>query len=153
MNKEQLTLEQKATYFPYGVRGIKEDTGEIYELTSLTLKNETWTPILFGDATNKPCKIALRPLSQLTEEIEHNGEKFVPIEKFKCINEYLSYQSPNEDCPDAPKEWCFNNHNRTSIEKMIKILSMLYSWKFDVKNLIEKKLAIDVTKLETNPYK
>lgn len=25
----------------------------------------------------------LRPLSQLTEEIEHNGERFVPIEKLK----------------------------------------------------------------------
>lgn len=80
----------------------------------------------------------LHPLSDLTKEIEHKGEKFVPIERIKESQHHLFF--------------------RTDIEKPIDELQFsevmkLVEWYFDIAGLIEKGEAIDVNTLPENPYK
>jgi len=75
--KKELTIEHLAAYLPYGVSTVGRSFLPPHDpevkkrngLTLLTMPND--------------CKLLLRPLSQLTETIEHGGEMFVPIEYFE----------------------------------------------------------------------
>lgn len=97
-------------------------------------------------------KPILRPLSDLTKEIEHNGEKFIAFyhKEFEIelrtevktgffdsmyIEEKLSIISES-------------NKVNTVFEKSISILNKLFEWHFDVFGLIEKDLAIDINALD-----
>jgi len=86
----KLELKYLANYLPYGLK-VKSKSA-VWDLRTLTLSmvgslertnkrhiyHESW---LIEDTNFKPI---LRPLSDLTKEIEHNGEKFVPlVELFK----------------------------------------------------------------------
>jgi len=78
--------------------------------------------------------IIARPLSDLTKEIEVNGEKFVPQDKL----------------PHLDLKWLINSDNlilKTNYEDVLKLLS----WHFDIYNLIENGLAIDVNTLSPSP--
>ena len=83
-------------------------------------------------------RLILHPLSDLTKEIEHNGEKFVPMKKIAIYNpnnvEYLI------ECVV------------TGLGEYI-VLRQLIKWHFDIADLITKGEAIDVNALEVNPYK
>lgn len=87
--------------------------------------------------------IIKHPLSDLTKEIEHNGEKFVPIEKLECegvdlgtgilgiqIDKFTGYDFI----------WL--------IDIQTEIIEKLYEWHFDLHSLIEKGLAIDINTLK-----
>lgn len=85
-------------------------------------------------------KPILRPLSDLDEEIEHNGEKFVPYDKLKTV---VSSEQWVKICETINEP------------KYIKIFDMphwwvnlLYAWHFDIFGLIEKGLAKDINTLE-----
>ena len=80
----------------------------------------------------------LRPLSDLTKEIEHNGETFIPIERIGI------YNPNNVDC-------LINQILSEFVE--FSIMETLVRWHFDVVDLISKGEAIDVNTLEKNPYK
>ena len=84
----QITIEELSAYLPYNVQVKEEYLCVIYNETVIenyTLDIEN-LGFIFG---NKNRKLLLRPLSQLTTEIEVNGEKFVPIlELYKLSNEY-----------------------------------------------------------------
>jgi hypothetical protein len=69
--KDQLTLEHLAPYLPYGLK-ILNGWGDIKKLNYSYLDDE-------NNGFINHVKPILRPLSDLTEEIEHNGVKFVPI--------------------------------------------------------------------------
>lgn len=101
-------------------------------LDELTISNgEYQYDVLFQDV-----KLIARPLSDLTKEIEHNGEKFVPqdildethISHWSYVNiKYLD----SKMLQDAPF-W---------------FTQKLIEWHFDVHGLIERKLAIDLNTL------
>lgn len=99
------------------------------ELESLSLNNlHLFKPIL-------------HPLSDLTKEIEHNGEKFVPIHWF---DENFDH---NEAFPLVL-------NSRGIVEmKHWNEFQKLFEWHFDIFGLIENYLAIDVNSLDVNPYK
>jgi len=79
------------------------------------------------------CNPVLRSLSDLTKEVEHGGENFVPIEKLGYwIGMYLD-----------------TSYTELCLEDALKLIE----WHFDIAGLIEKGEAIDVNALETNPYK
>lgn len=92
-------------------------------------------------------KIVAHPLSSLTKPIQHNGEEFVPLDKFYEIL----------DCRTAINE----NDVRIDIDTIIKhgievdtdwiYVKKFYEWKFVVD--IPEHLWIDVNTLEVNPYK
>lgn len=76
-------------------------------------------------------KLLLRPLSDLTKEIEHNGEKFVPCEFFVIsVENMLKKSDVDLDC--IP----YN------------VIKKLLEWNFDIFGLIPHGLAIDINTLK-----
>lgn len=134
-----MKLENLAPYLPYklkmksphgfrpngkestGVSGIVFLTGDLYaDIENNTFKREKFIPIL--------CL-----LSDLTKEIEHNGEKFVPCDKLHLRAEDMA-SFLNKDLWIG--KWL-------SYEDIIKLLE----WHFDVFGLIKKGEAIDINTL------
>lgn len=72
----------------------------------------------------------LRPMSDLTKEITHRGEKFVPILALDKLN-------------------CFPI---SDTDKALRYYDKLNEWMFDYRGLISAGLAIDVNTLPENPY-
>lgn len=97
-------------------------------------EGELTLPYLADPTGVKPILI---PLSKLTEEIEHEGKKFVPIEKLKNngnnINNEADYWTTLEllqrggYCGQLPL-W---------------IIEYLLQWHFDIFGLIQEKSAIE----------
>ena len=73
------------------------------------------------------CKPLLRPLSSLTEEIEHNGERFVPIEELQLQNIKI-IEITNANVELLPY-W--------AVQK-------LHEWHFDIHGLIDRNLALPI---------
>lgn len=126
------------------------------------------------DCEINDCMPILRPLD-LTKEIEHGGEKFVPIVELAKISglspRKISAVSNNKVICDAKgwrsfSEFSFNNNSfnianfrhgdllymNWNIDQMMLFQELIY-WHFDIYNLISKNQAIDINTLETNPYK
>lgn len=76
-------------------------------------------------------KPLLRSLSDLTKEIEHNGEKFVPMNRAIFLG--------------CRPEWLINDLRDTM---SYKIYEWLIEHHFDVFGLIENNLAIDINTLK-----
>ena len=90
-----LTLEHLAPYITYGIRAIVGETER--NITAVSVDS----PFVFVSAWKgsrekemvsiEDIKPILRPLSDLTKEIEHNGERFIPIiELYKKSSEYYN---------------------------------------------------------------
>lgn len=139
----KLELKHLASYLPYGLNIGSFDN----VLTCIDVDSNTvWTK--FRGHLNNQYKIEdvkpiLHPLSDLTKEIEINGEKFVPIRKleelFPCVEFYnddeLSYLFSDTDC---------RGEFFHSIELILtlEISNKLFEWHFDVFNLRENDLCI-----------
>src|SRR5690606_40023696 len=131
--EKNLTIAHIAPYLPYGLQYKSLMNGSINELRDLSVEAELtdWMrPIL-------------RPLSQLTEEIEHNGERFVPIDR---INGRLRSKIPR----NIEVNQSVNNQNVffvltewISFEQLYELFNMLFEWHFDVFGLIDSGLAIE----------
>lgn len=149
-----MELKHLATYLPYGLKFYDEVSEKTFDALSFITK-----PIqdylnymgsidqLLKDEKLKPI---LRPLSDLTSKIEHNGERFVPIEYFEI-----------GDDDKYPYE--FDNGNIKLIQKLktikkystyfdisflpFEVVRQLIEWHFDVFGLIEKGEAIDINTL------
>ena len=93
----------------------------------------------FGDYIDvKRCKLILRPLSDLTNEIDVNGEKFVPYDNLK--SEYTTIIAFS-DAINKVKESRINEVRYGFIQKLLE-------WHFDVFWLIEQGLAVDYNSLQ-----
>ena len=152
MSTTKLELKHLAPYLPYGLKvkvitksghldnvaldligaaiRKEEHYGDIWKANVEDFGITAWYPL--GDV-----KPILRPLSDLTKEIEHNGERFVPIQR-------LGYDkvTPSpitrllDDLKNRPKllpYWLFEK---------------LFEWHFDVFGLIEAGLAIDINTID-----
>lgn len=103
-------------------------------------------------------KPILRPFSDLTKEIEHNAERFVPIERLFELA-YPSHKFENYYTKKVPN-WVSCSHVNTAAEfyyyhndfaeNSYETVQQLISWHFDVFRLIDKGLAIDVNSLTVN---
>jgi hypothetical protein len=130
--KEQLELKHIAPYLPYGITiYFENEKGDTWKKTLAMHCSESRNEFAYHliDEENN-WKPLLRPLSDLTKEIEHNGEKFVPNEKLNWdegnVNHFI--QRDSQDYVDyiiRPFE-----HRQ------------LCEWHFDVFGLIDKGLAI-----------
>tara|TARA_R110000803_G_C11885991_1_gene310365 strand:+ start:427 stop:813 length:387 start_codon:yes stop_codon:yes gene_type:complete len=126
----KLELKHLAPYLTYGLKCKsttilfgEEDNG-IYEMSLISMRG-----VLKG--TGKPI---LRPLSDLTKEIEVNGNLFIPNHHplFKIfINADMDWFMDN--CP------FFVDY--VQVQKLLE-------WHFDIFGLIDKELAIDINTLE-----
>lgn len=137
-NHMKLELKHLVPYLPYGLKlywnddksitgiGFESETdySNVYELYPLATINF----IINREPQDLGFKLLLRPLSDLTKQIEHNGEKFVPTEQILTIFgvTFLELQvlEPRE-LPYEVVRWMHEHH-------------------FDTEGLIEAGLAIDL---------
>lgn len=89
-------------------------------------------------------KLVLRKISDLTKEIEHNGEKFVPIEKF-CEIEDCRTEINIRDTQWGIKEIAKNG---VQYDSDFGVVQQLFEWHFDCFNLLEQGLAIDINTIK-----
>jgi|SRR5690606_14837265 len=150
--EDKIKLHEICGYLPYGLNFISEMDKPYEEYGG----QPKWTCIgittIFKDycfitrENNDAYSISLskpllRPLSDLTKEIEHNGERFVPIVKLL-------------------QEYCFDTNQMTEqeineyAESMIEIdmsymtAQMLMEWHFDIHGLIDRNLALNINDYE-----
>ena len=85
----------------------------------------------------------LHPLERLTQEIEHNGERFVP--KDRMYNHWLNI--PNfglvEDTKVGRKLFDMVSSVPPSSYPYY-MIQMMYEWKFDIHGLIDRGLALPI---------
>lgn len=137
---KELELKHLAGYLPYGLKGIstEENLGiEIVKGFSTYGKNDTINMITNVDDIDLIMfKPILYPLSDLTKEIEVNGEKFVPKEVLDETH---------------VSNWSYGNIKNVNTEMLQEApfwwTTKLYEWHFDIHGLIEKGLAIDINTL------
>lgn len=155
----KLELKHLAPYLPYSLKiqftQIDDDgiggIGELYKIeTGKSEKRlfEIDPTIIVGDyelyILEDDIKPILRPLSDLTKEIEVNGEKFVPYDYF--------YDDSENDWFDG-NVW-MNYMFEGNIEKSdfdfipYYIIQKLFEWHFDVFELIENRLAVDINTIK-----
>ena len=89
----------------------------------------------------------LRPLTDLTKEIEHKGEKFIPIVE-------LLKNSSFDTSKMSEKEIMSFVEVYSTIDLIaLNDLPLYLQWHFDLFGGIESGEAIDVNTLDINPYK
>ncbi|MBS9774748.1 MAG: hypothetical protein KGV59_06290 [Tenacibaculum sp.] len=141
---KQLTIKEIASYLPYKVECIHSNNktyriagAEVNYVTLQHLKDEVYN---IGTVFRyEEIKLRLRDLSNLTKEIEYNGEKFIPIEKLKedlwrdwcdSFDEYLEF------IHDA------NYGTYAILQGSYRIIQKLLEWHFDIFNLRKDNLCV-----------
>ena len=137
MEKQELK-EVLMPYLPYRLN-IKNKIGKIVELTLSDAPYHFKTEF----------KPILRPLSDLTKEIEHNGEKFVPYYQLKVLGlvktASLRFETIILELDRNRIFYIPDYHDFFQLP--YQVVQKLISWHFDVFGLIEKGLAIDINNL------
>lgn len=147
LDKPMLTTVFLAPYLPYGLKG-NYLLSDVVPDAKYELRNKLLTTDNF-DFFLKYATPILRPLSDLTKEIEHKGNKFIPLE---ILNNMLFTKHSKLEYYDS--EYCEGAILFTTNISGFNLLSMnekihkLYEWHFDVNKLIEKGLAISIHDVE-----
>ena len=133
-----LELKDICGYLPYGL--MQKHYNDVCSFTIATqscMGKDVFheMPIRFG-------KPILRPMSDLTEEITHRGEKFVPLDVFNDRGHFIEFDVAGllytvGGCMDS--DW-------------LMVFDKLNECMFDYRGLISAGLAIDVNTLPENPY-
>jgi hypothetical protein len=146
--ENKLELKHLAPYLPYGLRllahneelkltGITPHCGDI-KLSLLTINSgiEYWCYIEYAKPT-------LRPLSDLNEEITHNGKTFKPyVELLRASNFDVDNMHQQE-----LNRFKWNTQDHIEIKSYYE-MELIFEWHFDVFGLIKKGLAIDVKEVK-----
>lgn len=146
-----MELKHWAAYLPYGLKLQVIDTGTVFELKDFFIKNKE-IRIAYGKSLP-----ILRHISDLTKEIEHNGEKFVPLENLKSDFDYrydsiepnlrfdaktISFIYDYESDFSYDGGYTFQNVEGATCRETYFMIQKLLEWHFDVFGLIEKGEAI-----------
>jgi hypothetical protein len=132
---ERLQLKHLAPYLPYELKVLFEYRPS-FKCDPNYFKTELLRPLNLSCVCDKTysvisAKPILRPLSDLTKEIEVNGEKFVPLD---VLADLFGHGCLDFDLTDV-------------LNQPYKQMQKILEWHFDVFGLIEKRLAVDVNKL------
>lgn len=141
--ENKITLNQLSPYLPYGLKVSKIHT--LHTEPGIGNINQIIRAVNKGMNQYKPI---LRPLSDLTKEITHNGETFVPID-------YIN----GEFAGKIPRKFEVNQTIRNpnifftladwiSFKELHELFELLFSWYFDVFGLIDKNLAININEVK-----
>jgi len=140
MAQIKITNAELKMYLGTDLKGL-DSLGALVELVGI--KNETYfikglsSQYAYGDI--QEFKPLLRPLSDLTKEIEVNGEKFVPLDWFD--KNYAPLSCSHEEMKEH-----FMKETLTVMPFVV--IQKLIEWHFDVFGLIEKGLAINLNELK-----
>ncbi len=162
----KLELKHLAPYLPYGLKGLQESNKLIWWLhkeSNICRAEDNYHSISINDFLVRKLKPILRPLTDLIEGFELEGEKIFPVHHLH----YKSYRvrgskakvEPTINFFDDPKmistkKGIYGNSNGVDIwiDKYQKneywINRNLFEWHFDVFGLIDEGLAIDINTLE-----
>lgn len=144
----KLELKHLAPYLPYDLKVFHE--GHIAIIASMYLPADNYEKDLWivsmedlrdrelsCSVNYKEIKPILRPLLDLTKEVEVNGEKFIPYNIF--IHWYGF---------EVLEGWRRNNYKNLNVNELsFAIINKLLEWHFDVFGLLEKNIAVDINKL------
>jgi hypothetical protein len=129
----KLELKHLAPYLPYGLKGYCTDDMQGEEVF-LGIEIKKRQILLITDKLPMDLeyfKPILRPLSDLTKEIEVNGEKFVPR---KILISHFDFY--------------YSDLNKYDLDKWeYRVVDKLLEWHFDIYGLIENGLAININTL------
>ena len=132
----KLTIEHLAPYLPYNLNAEIKKKKYPYTKDRAILTGHHIDIIYLYDI-----KPILRPLSDLTKEIEHNGERFVPM--------HIFFQ---ENGGGYEKYEYFETHELFTYTQLKSLYftdaQKLFEWHFDVFGLIDEGLATDINKLK-----
>ena len=168
--------EFMAMSLPYGLKIIHDDN-EVETISALgdsfqyQISGRSFAYGWYGETFD--CTPILHPLSDLTKEIEHKGEKFVPImelakflykrvsiaESFKLRGDRVYFESISYNHFWYSKDMrCFcsmfeNSDIPVPVHNQLELFQQLFKWHFDLFGGIESGEAIDVNTLDINPYK
>jgi hypothetical protein len=164
MNK--LTIEHLSAYLPWGLETVNFNVGKLLN-KPLISKMIPSNILCFVDGSTES-KILLRPISDLTKEIEVNGEKFVPIlELCKIAFNYIQYERLEKKYSESNGAYSIEIKNIFSfhfdsndnsfiamnkgkivcVPNQLQLFNKLLSWHFDLFDLIKNNLAIDINTL------
>lgn len=150
----KLELKHLAGYLPYELNALCVRTNEIRKVTLLhftyDLKTVGHNHLIYEGLLLEKHKPILCPLSDLTKEIEVNGEKFVPIEWFEIgddVNDSEEYDHGNIKLIKTMESISKFNISNDMLHLPYGVVQKLYEWHFDIHGLIEAGLAIDINTL------
>lgn len=140
-----LELKDICGYLPYGLKFLSDYFSTPHEIVSIYLTDNTADFSNNCGYTNKSLgevKPILRPMSDLTKEITHRGEKFVPLGVLNNRGHFIEFDTAGllytvGGCMDS--DW-------------LMVFDKFHEWMFDYRGLISAGLAIDVNTLPENPY-
>lgn len=156
---DSLKLKYFTPYLPYKLRVKSFDIFEgdpIFEMSTYSFNGEIRKASLKWVIEDN-FKPILRPMSDLTELIEIDGEKFIPIDYLNQGNlsvdedflpvlegdweDGFRYQNYSTDCGGY-------SVNSVSFNFTLSVYEKLLEWHFDIFGLIEKGIAIDINTLK-----
>jgi len=146
----KLELKHLAPYLPYGLNIGQFDNGFMFELEMVIdykkLKRGNYVNIDYVDGVKY--KPILRPLSDLTKEIEHNGEKFIPCKQLAKGEHFPNTYSFKIEIDTLNVVGYYTPESWLPLVSHYELWEKLFEWHFDVFGLIEKGLAIDINTLK-----
>ena len=139
---DKLTIQHLSAYLPYRLKVISNVNNHLYEVIGIT-KDE----ICIDDSTQgwfsyNLFKPVLRPMSYLTKEIEHNGEKFVPFDRLE-----KDFGVKLDEDGDLLIDY-YNIGECDSPWTGFGIIQRLLSYHFDIWELISSGLAVDINQVK-----
>jgi hypothetical protein len=166
----KLELKHLAPYLPYRLKILdekSEPSDNIFTLESINIYESVSDTEGNIDIPFTEIKPILRPLSDLTKEIEFNGEKFVTIELLLDIECGNKFSNGFLESKSGTKEWwtSFKNtkksfvfgynesfgfyiinrfNEKQNVKNQIDLFQKLFELHFDVFGLIEQGLAISI---------
>lgn len=158
---EKLELKHLSGYLPYALKVLSRET--IFEMDVYSnMRGSGIKKIEIHSVISNQMKPILRPISDLTKEIEVNGEKFVPIYRINYIPYKSNFIHPPKQgicdrdidetlCFAAGGSWEGGVEEGIDTFQFLTLYNKLYEWHFDVFGLIEKGLAIDINTLRKQP--
>lgn len=140
-----LELKDICGYLPYGLKYQWTNMKSV-RLISMTDEVDYSSQHSLSTAwewmVHRQARPILRPMSDLTEEITHRGEKFVPFDVLNNRGRFIEFDATGllyttAGCIDS--DWPM-------------VFDKFHEWMFDYRGLISAGLAIDVNTLPENPY-
>ena len=157
---EKLELKHLAPYLPYRLNllvtsndicTIGDSYNRVYKGNKIGMDCKELEIIV--DFQYEHLKPILRPLSDLTKAIKHNGKNFIPLAEILISIPEADFRFKNYKNTVIE---CWNYSNDDSLKFYLppiigmneyKHIQKLFEWHFDVFGLIEKGLAIDINTL------
>ena len=132
---KQLILKYLAPYLPYKLRIMYGKRNCVMIMLSGSSNNWIGIHSIINRQWNEkyPIKPILHPLSDLTKEIVHNGEPFIPIEEVQMHHDFSILKT--DKLEKHPLRYPYT------------VIQKLFEWHFDIFGLIENNLAIDINTL------